>query len=167
MAWHVEPWWEQESEPCDCCGNVDVHIAGSLDDEHGGAEGIYFVQWTRGRVAASGARFDVIPGAFRTGTTPADRRLVSVAFRYTDGAPGFMLVDAELGRVPDDDLVSVALTAAEVRGTPTAERVFAMLDTIWLEDERLAEVVDPGPTCRAPHAPARSRWERLRDWFRR
>lgn len=51
-----------------------------------------------------------------------------------------MVVDAENSSAGQSELVGRALRSEEVIGTERAQRTFAILDAIWLQDERIDEV---------------------------
>jgi hypothetical protein len=100
----------------------------------------YFVQWTRGQVDRHGATVDLIIGLWGEGASPADRCSVSLQFCRTDQGPAFMVIDSASRPVASSNLVSTALARDEVIGTSLARTAFDMVDAIWLQDERLAEV---------------------------
>lgn len=101
----------------------------------------YYVQWTRTRVHDHGANFDLVIGDWGAGTTPQQRCIIAIAFRIIDGQPQFMVIDAADRPVAKDDtLAATALRRNDVIGTPIASEVFAILDAIWLGDERIVEL---------------------------
>jgi hypothetical protein len=103
-------------------------------------EAAYFVQWTLGQVDRHGAHFDLIIGKWGEGTTASDRCAVSLELRRTDSGPAFMVIDSVQRPVGSSDLVARALSRSEVIGTPLASAAFEMVDAIWLQDPRIAEV---------------------------
>lgn len=126
---------------CECCGD-DSHTArGFVHDEDGGATAAYFVHWTLGKVDTHGAMFDLIVGTWGDGTSAADRSAVSLAFRIGPQG-GFMIVDAEGRSVAESELVGHVLSREDVVNTPLAKRVFEIVDAIWLQDRRIAEIVE-------------------------
>ena len=138
----VEPLGAKDTGPCDCCGSATRRVRGFV--HYGPAtEAAYFVGWTPGAVLRHGATFDLVLGAWGEGTGPGDRVAVSVAFKVTARGPEFMVVDATGRPHVTATMVERALTRAEVIGTATAARVFAVLDAIWVGDPRIAELVSP------------------------
>jgi len=125
---------------CDCCGSQSRTVSGFVyrgDD----AAAAYFVQWTVGGVDSHGAHFDLILGKWGDGATAADRCAVALEFRRTDKGPAFMVIDASDRRVSQSVLVGRALTRAEVIGTPTAAVAFGIVDAVWIQDDRIREIV--------------------------
>ncbi len=126
---------------CECCGD-DSHIArGFVHDEDGSTAAAYFVHWTLGKVDTHGAMFDLIVGRWGEGASAADRSAVSLAFRIGPQG-GFMIVDAEGRSVAESELVGHVLSREDVVNTPLAKRVFDIVDAIWLQDSRIAEIVE-------------------------
>jgi hypothetical protein len=109
---------------------------------HRGAptEAAYFVEWTRGAVAQHGAHFDLIIGTWGDAATQADRVAVALAFRRTEAGPEFMVIDAAHRPIAASELVGRALAREEVLASPIAAQAFAIVDTIWLQDSRIAEI---------------------------
>ena len=83
---------------------------------------------------------DLIIGSWGEGTRPQDRVLVSALYRPTRGGGSFMVVDAESRFARKSELCGRAMRRAEVVGTPLAPEVFSLLDAVWLDDSRVAEV---------------------------
>lgn len=135
----VETTGATDIGPCECCGDTTHRVWGLVyrDDN---AEASYFVEWTRGQVSTHGAHFDLILGLWGDGTTSRDRFAVSVAFRRGPRGPEFMVVDAAERAIASSPLVGTAMARAQVIGTPIAARVFEVLDQIWLQDRRIAEL---------------------------
>jgi hypothetical protein len=135
----IEQLGAKESGPCSCCGSETRRVWGFV---HRGptTEAAYFVSWTPGAVLQHGAAVDLVLGAWGKGTIPSDRVAISAVFKVTDRGPEFMVVDATGRPHVRPDVVTRALTRAEVIGTPVATRAFAVLDEIWLGDPRIAEL---------------------------
>ena len=98
---------------------------------------------TLGRID-HGANFDLIVGKWGEQTSSADRSAVSVAFQRMPEGPQFMVIDA-VGRpgATPGTLADSALRRDQVIGTPLAQEVFALLDAVWLNDERIGELTRP------------------------
>ena len=140
MKYDVEPDGERFSGPCECCGNDTRCVWGfiSADDE---AVAAYYVSWTLGMVADHGAVFDLVIGKWDDDSTPDDRQLVTLRFRFVDNSPAFMVADA-MGRPADGpELVGRALARSEVVGTPLAKQAFDLVDAIWEQDGRLKDLM--------------------------
>ena len=135
----VEPTGAKELGPCECCGNMTRRIWG-IAHRGKATEAAYFVEWTAGAVQRHGAHFDLIIGRWGNETTSADRVAVSLAFRHTPAGPQFMVIDASERPTSKSDLVGRALSRSDVLNTPIAGQAFAIVDAIWLHDDRLAEV---------------------------
>ena len=139
----LEPTGSSDVERCDCCGDKSRTVWGFIyRDAY--AHASYFVHWTPGKVASHGAHFDLILGAWGDGTTSADRYAVSLEFRLTDQGPGFMVIDATPRAVSQQELVGRGLLRDEVVGTPLSERIFELVDAIWLQDARITELTGNG-----------------------
>jgi hypothetical protein len=97
-------------------------------------------QWTLGQIDRHDANLDLIIGKWGEGTTPGDRYVVSLEFQRTDHGPVFTVTDSAHRPAASSDLVGRALLRSEVIGTPLAPIAFEMVDTIWLQDKRIAEI---------------------------
>ena len=123
---------------CECCGRRTKVVNGFVSDE-AGALATYRIRWTEGHVVENGAEFDLIVGEWG-GAPSSDRSAVSLLYRVTGHGPGFMIVDAADRALATSPLVGRALGRDEVVGTPLAAEVFAILDAVWLQDERIASL---------------------------
>ncbi len=135
----IEPTGAKDLGPCACCSNATRRVWGFA---HRGdtPEAAYFVEWVAGAVLRHGANFDLILDAWSDGTTASDRAAVALEFRQTERGPEFMVIDAE-GRPPaSSELVGRALGRVEVLETPMAARAFAIVDAIWVQDNRIGEL---------------------------
>jgi hypothetical protein len=138
MMIRIEQGVEHPAAHCDCCGRATRSITGYAYDEHG-AFAAYFVRWTDGHVLENGATFDFIIGKW--GDAPSSERdAVSLEFRITEDGPQFMVVGASDRSVSQSELVGRSLSREEVIGTPLAQQVFAIVDAIWLQDDRIADL---------------------------
>jgi hypothetical protein len=126
--------------PCECCGGDSRTVWGFVHSRRG-PEAAYFVQWTLGHVDQHGANFDLIVGKWGTGADRADRCAVSLEFRRTEQDPSFMVIDSASRPVATSDLVGRSLARSEVIGSPLAKTAFDIVDAIWLQDKRIAEIV--------------------------
>lgn len=132
----VEPEDSRDFGPCDCCGENSRTVWGFV---HRGerTEASYFVHWSLGKVPEHGAHIDLIIGRWGEGAEPKDRCAVSLVF-YP--GRGVSVLDAKGRKIAQSALVGQALGRDEVIGTPLAQVVFDMIDAIWLQDRRIAEV---------------------------
>jgi hypothetical protein len=134
----VEPVGSNDIDSCDCCGNASKIVWGSIR-EGGAPLAFYYVRWAVGR-PEHGANFDLIVGQWGDGTSAQDRVAISLLYRQTDDAAGFMIVDSASSAAGKSDLVGSALTRDQVLGTPLARLSFDIVDAIWLQDLRIDEV---------------------------
>jgi hypothetical protein len=123
---------------CDCCGQTSKTIWGSvLSAEQTVA--VYYVQWT----VASPQHYpniDLILGEWSDGTAGADRALVALQYQPKIGGGSVRVIDAK-GRPPEhSDICGTGLARDDVIGTPLAQNIFAVVDAIWLGDDRIAEM---------------------------
>jgi hypothetical protein len=136
----IEPSGSKDVGPCECCGGRSQTVWGYVH-RPAGAAAAYFVQWTLGQVDRHGANFDLIIGKWGTGANRSDRCSVSLEFRRTEKGPSFMVIDSGVRPVASSELVGKSLARKEVVGTPLAQVAFEIVDAVWLQDERIAEVV--------------------------
>ena len=138
MAITIEKGIEHPPTQCDCCGQATRALNGYASDELG-ALATYLVQWTDGHVVENGANFDFIVGEW--GGAPSSKRVaVSVQYRILDSGPAFMIIDATDRPISRSPLVGESLTRGGVLGTPLAKEVFAIVDAVWLQDERIRDL---------------------------
>jgi hypothetical protein len=132
----VTPIDSHDFGPCECCGNFSRTVWGSIYHSQE-MIAVYYVQWTLNN-PEHGANFDLITGKWGDGTVAQDRQAVSLAYRAVEAS--FMVIDAEHRPVAKENLAGTALKRSEVSGTKIAENAFAIVDAIWLQDERIDEV---------------------------
>jgi hypothetical protein len=137
----IEPDGSQDFGPCTCCGDDSRTVWGFVHRGNG-TEAAYFVHWSLGKVAEHGAHVDLILGRWGEGTERADRYAVSLEFRR--GA-GVAVIDATGRDIARHDLVARGLRRDEVIGTPLAQAVFDIIDAIWVQDGRIAQVIGNAP----------------------
>ena len=108
-------------------------------EEGGGTVASYFVHWTLGKSFADHpANFDLIYGAWGSGTSKNDRCAISLIYFETEGVPGVSLINATDRPVASYDLVGSALSRDELIDTSLAQQVFAIFDAVILQDGRLS-----------------------------
>lgn len=79
-------------------------------------------------------------GTWGETSTRDERVVIAVRYRPTDGGSiAFSVFDAELGKF--ERIASRTLRGYQVVGTPLAQNVFGMLDTLWLDDDRIAKLL--------------------------
>lgn len=105
----------------------------------------YFVEWTPGHVHGA-ASFDLILGKWGPKAEATDRKAVALAFKQRENGPEFMVVNAADRQIGSSSLVGEALRREQVIGSPIAETVFAVCDSIFLQDDRISELRNPATT---------------------
>ena len=132
----VELDGSQDFGPCECCGD-NSRTAWGLVHRDNITEAAYFVHWPLGKVPEKGAYIDLILGSWGEGTDRADRYAVSLEFRQGFGVK---ILDASARSIARHSLVGRGLAREDVIMTPLAQEVFEILDAIWAQDARIAEV---------------------------
>ena len=126
---------------CECCGSNSRTVWGFV--QRGDAtDAAYFVQWTLGQVERHGANFDLIMGRWGDAADSKERYVVSMELHRTPQGPTFTVIDSFNRPATRSDLVGKALARDEVIGTPLAKQAFELIDAIWLQDARIAEIVE-------------------------
>ena len=138
MNLRVEPQSSSDGH-CDCCGNTTRTVNGFISTPEAGVAA-YFVSWTLGAVASHGASFDFIIGRWGEGASPDDRAAAALELRIIEEQPQFMVRDAAARPAASSGLAARALARAEVVDTPLARQVFELVDAVWLQDPRIAEL---------------------------
>ncbi len=138
----IELSGSQDFGPCECCGENSRTVWGYV---YRGdiAEAVYYVHWSLGKVAEYGAHFDLIVGEWGEASEDVDRQAVALEFQ-----PGFgvMVKDAGSRKIASERIAGKAMSREDVIGTPLAQQVFDIFDTIWLQDGRIAEVTQSEST---------------------
>jgi hypothetical protein len=132
----INPDDERTFGPCQCCGNMTRRIWGYVTQDTM-TIAAYFVEWTPGHIEKA-ANFDLILGKWGSDATPADRKAVALDFRQLESGPAFRVINAADRPVSTNKLVSDALERDQVIGLPIAQTVFAICDTVFLEDPRVS-----------------------------
>jgi hypothetical protein len=117
---------------CECCGGTTRRVWGFVS-RTGAPVGAYFVTWTQGR-PEHGAKFDFILGKWGDAATRGDRYSVALDYRLIDGAPQFMVVDANNRETLESPLFGIALKRSDIIGTQLAAQVFAIVDAVYMSD---------------------------------
>lgn len=126
----------QSGGHCDCCGRESRTVWGYLHSD-GATTACYFVHWTRGR-RDHFPNLDFLVGTWGDDTSN-DRVLVS--WLYSAEHNEFRLIDGSSRPAAGSSLCSRALGRDEVRSDPELFEVArALLDAVWIEDQRIAEV---------------------------
>lgn len=122
--------------PCGCCGKMTRRVWGYVNQGET-TIAAYFVEWTPGHIEQA-ANFDLILGKWGPETCSADRQGVALAFRQMETGPEFMVVNAADRPIGASSLVGEALRREQVVGQPITETVFAVCDSILLQDDRIS-----------------------------
>jgi len=130
--------WKESSGACDCCGRTSktIWVDVSAADQ---TLAVYYVQWTVGS-ADHNPNFDLILGAWGEGADPSKRILVSLEYQPQLQGSSFMITDSGRRAANTPSLCGRALNRSDVVGTPLAKEVFELIDAIWLQDPRIADV---------------------------
>ncbi len=132
----INPDDQRTFGPCSCCGNMTRRVWGHVNDGEA-TIAAYFVEWTPGHLDQA-ASFDLILGKWGPETSSTDRQGVALAFRHLETGPTFMVLNATDRPVGASPLIGQALTREQVIGKPIAEAVFAICDSIFLQDDRIS-----------------------------
>jgi hypothetical protein len=132
----IEPSGETTTGVCDCCGKQSRRIWGFVY-ESGIPHAVYYVHWTAGHVADSGALWDIVVGEWGDEATPAERSVARVHYQ-TGENEGFAVLDADDAAI--DGLARNRLKRADIIGKPLAQQIFAVCDAVYLQDGRLHEL---------------------------
>jgi hypothetical protein len=140
MPLSLETTGQKDFGPCDCCGRNSRTVWGFVYNGPG-AIASYFVHWTLGRVAEHGAYFDLILGRWGDGSSPDDRVAVVLGLRHTESGPSFMVLDASHRFGSPTPLAANILSRDDVLGSRWEPMAYDVVDTIWVQDPRVSEVV--------------------------
>ena len=126
---------------CDCCGNTTRRVWGYAN-HNDTTFAAYFVTWTIRR-PEDFARIDLIVGRWGDSANPSDRSHIQLTYSVLHNGT-FRVDDA------DHSFASIAASSfarTEVIDTPLAQTCFELIDAIWLNDPRIAELAsDAYPT---------------------
>jgi hypothetical protein len=134
----VEPTGSKDFGPCSCCGNMSRTVRGFVHSPKT-TLAAYFVQWTL-NAPEHGATFDLIVGNWGEDAGAQDRQAVSLAYRLLEGEGSFMVIDADSRPVADPSIADRALRRDQVIGTSLADDVFAIVDAVFMKEDRIEEV---------------------------
>jgi hypothetical protein len=137
-ALSIESTGEKVHGPCGCCGNVTRTVWGFAHRQSGDTLASYFVSWTVDSPHHD-VYVDMIIGRWGEGVSIADRKAVSLAYRAAEGS--FMVIDAGERPLATSPLVCAALAPEQVVDLPLSFIAYAIVDAIWLQDARIAEVL--------------------------
>jgi hypothetical protein len=141
-ALRVELTGANDFGPCECCGNNSRCVWGFIHTAQD-TLAAYSVHWTLNRVKDHGATFDLILGQWGEKASAKDRCLVSLAYRFSEEGPEFMVIDGHDRPSAKSELVGRVLRRDEVVGQPIANLAFAAVDAILAQDSRVLELLGP------------------------
>lgn len=137
LQYEVEFLGENEHK-CEVDGDITKRIWGMVHEPDGPTLAAYWMQWTCGKVTELGASLDLVIGGRGDGTTANDRSHVALFHSQNeDGKPELMIVDATSRKDNYKNLAEFALAREDVIGTPMAQRIFSLVDAIYLSDDRI------------------------------
>jgi hypothetical protein len=131
------PEQEREFGSCPCCGEMTRRVWGYVYDCES-STAAYFVEWTPGH--AREANVDLIIGTWGNDTSAVNRASVAVEYKLLETGPAFRLIDARTRRYADGKLASRALSREEASTDENRDRIFAILDAIYIGDPRLGDL---------------------------
>jgi hypothetical protein len=102
----------------------------------GTAIAAYWMHWTVGHLSDPGANLDLVIGKWGDGASVNDRIAVALIHREMADGPSLMVVNAADRQTRNGTLASTALAREDVIGTPLAANIFALVDAIYLQDDR-------------------------------
>jgi hypothetical protein len=127
----------ESSGHCECCGHESRCVWGFVHQDDA-TVAAYWMRWTVDHLTDHGAHLDLVVGPWGEGASADQRAVISLEHRQQpDGSPALMVIDAKDSPAAKSDLAAAGLSRAEVIGTPLATQVFAMVDAIYLQDDRL------------------------------
>lgn len=136
MFVEFDPAHETVSGPCPCCGEMTRVVWGSVIQDEA-TVAVYYVQWTPGKLQHK-PNFDLILGPW--GEDALDEERFAVSLSYWPEKGSFMVIDAGERPVSKSSLIGRALRRDEVIGTEIADYAFDVVDAVFLQDKRLAEM---------------------------
>ena len=120
-----------EKTPCDCCGKTTLVIEGDLYRQDAWI-GFYWVRMAEGHPEQL-PTFHIGTGNWAEEARSEDRWVIAV--EYSKDAEGFRAID-----VPNDGSTATFLKRDEWISTDFASEAVAILDAIYMKDDRLAEL---------------------------
>lgn len=128
-------FWNESTAYCDCCGKQSNTIWGDLASPTE-TKAVYFLQWTVDAPEHM-PNLDLVLGSWGDGAAASERVLVSLVYQPRQGGGAFMVVSGKGRRADDRSLCGRALERADVIGTPLANEVFSLVDSLWLTEPRI------------------------------
>lgn len=136
----IELGKENDTGPCDCCGQMSRTVWGYLSVDSV-ARAVYYVNWTLGEVKKHGAIIDLVLGEWGDDSTPAKRVAVSIVYRVGPNGAEFFSIDPDNRPHANAGLADHWIPGRHVFGNPVAADSYAFMHAILGQDPRLAELV--------------------------
>jgi hypothetical protein len=143
QQFQIEAGAEQVNGHCACCGRETRTFRGFIY-EHGTAAGIYVARYTQSHPEV-GVSMAISLGGW--GRADSSKDCVALEWRDTDAGPSSMVVDAGTSIWATSAMLGHMLSREQVVSSSLAKRVFAVIDSVWAADSRLAGAV---ASCRTP-----------------
>jgi hypothetical protein len=135
MRLTILPEGQARFGPCHCCGRYTERVWGFLERSEE-TLAAYYVEWTPGHEDKA-ANFDLIVGRWGEGAEASHRRSVALEFRQLENGPAFKVIDAATRSYAASTLTGSAMSRDEVLEGDMRELVFALVDTVYLDDPRI------------------------------
>jgi len=119
------------SQPCECCGGITTTLNRFVKID-GEPSAIYRLRFSDNHPNDLVLGLFGI-GLFGDGTTNSDR----VAFAVSLRPEGVMVIDAEESQWPKSEILGRRLTRAEAMVRPELSKLYAVVDSMYAEDEPL------------------------------
>jgi len=129
----IEPDGEKLHGTCPDCGEATRSVWGYISTKDA-ARAVYYIRWTDFHLER-GAQLAISIGVWGDASRPIDRAMFGVECRIVEGAPQFMLVDAET--VPwQEAFLGMKLTRNQALADSRKAEVFEILDLVVEKDPR-------------------------------
>ena len=99
----------------------------------------YIVRWKQNKPELR-VNFDLVIGKWGARGKPSNRQMVSLVYHFSNGKRRFDIINPDQSSFADSELASTTLTKEDVFGKEIARSVFAIVNTIFTKDARLAEI---------------------------
>ena len=130
----IEFMGSRDSSPCECCGEITTGIWGRafLDNSE---VALYYICWTKNEYEQKGATYNII---YRNYDKENQQdAMIALDYYNNENGAGFGILDAEANNLLNTSQKLIKLDRDEILGTPFEHNLWALVDAIFLNDNRI------------------------------
>ncbi len=130
----IEFMGKNDSNPCECCGEITTRIWGRAFLENSEVA-LYYVCWIKNEYEQKGATYNII---YRNYDKESRQdAMIALSCEKNNEGSVFTILDAQKNNLINTAQKLIKLDCDEILGMPFEEKLWALVDAIFLNDNRI------------------------------